>query len=299
MNSSVTLGQHSHPSRIQTKMPVMHSTRLKVAGIAIGLLLAGLAVAFHFLHINALAVYTTSALGATLIIGAAVWMMIDRIRQSKNGAEGLKNKKNQEKIEWFKKVGQGKTKEIERVLGKGLKIADLNAMLVIAVQNGHTDMIKLLINKGADPQRDDGDRHLLHRALQLRFQNFDKTIEIVQILLDNFPSLVNVTMESVSPLHVACNCSHIPKDKGHKVIKLVQLLMSKGADVGAQDSKYNTPLHVVAQGGLGAMPPQVEMIKLLINYGVNLNVTNDDGKLAANIAQEKYPDWFRVHQEVF
>ncbi len=76
----------------------------------------------------------------------------------------------------------------------------------------------------------------------------------------------------VTPLHSAVAGGHI---------RIVELLLKKGAQPNVRERGGYTPLHTAAANG------DVESIRLLILAGANLHLRSDDGKIALHLAEEK------------
>lgn len=66
---------------------------------------------------------------------------------------------------------------------------------------------------------------------------------------------------------------------GHE--KIVDLLLTHGADPNTREQGGYTPLHAAAQNG------DEDMVRTLLLGGADLSLKSDDGKLALDIAQEK------------
>lgn len=77
------------------RVPPLNPTRLKVAGLVVGLLLTSAAVASHFLHINTVAVYSTGIAGGGLITAMVIWSLINCAQKIKQNAENAELQKNQ------------------------------------------------------------------------------------------------------------------------------------------------------------------------------------------------------------
>ncbi len=129
--------------------------------------------------------------------------------------------------------------------------------LCLACQNSHAEIVKILIDKGAD----------LHQAnkkgrtpLFIACQNDHE--EIVQILIDKGADVNQADKDGGTPVWMACQ-------NGHK--KIVKILIDKGADVNQADKDGNTPLLVACQND------HEEIVKILIDKGADLHQANIRG----------------------
>jgi len=73
---------------------------------------------------------------------------------------------------------------------------------------------------------------------------------------------------------------------GHK--EVVELLISKGADVNAKDMYGKTPLHRACEGEKG-------IAELLIDKGVDVNAEDNDGETPLDHAEGEIADLLRKH----
>lgn len=143
---------------------------------------------------------------------------------------------------------------------------DINALneenqtaLHCAIETGNIDIVRLLLNSGADPNlQDDLNFSPLHKAC------IRNNTEIVKLLLDYG---VNVNIQNIwynTPLHYAARFG-LPN--------IVKLLLNHGAIVDSQSSSGHTPLYdVIAYGRGGSSCMQV--IKLLLNTGADVNLAD-------------------------
>jgi ankyrin repeat protein len=121
--------------------------------------------------------------------------------------------------------------------------------LQLALENGHTTMVQLLLNNNADAYLPDYYGNL---PLQLAVENQQNNIDLVGLFLDyhidpNIGDALNIT-----PLHVAASCGHI---------YIVKMLLDNGADPNRFDEDGYSPLHWAAVQGC----PNIAKL-LLENY---------------------------------
>ena len=105
-----------------------------------------------------------------------------------------------------------------------------------------------------------------HYAIQL------EDLNKVEEMLSQDPTLVNSTdFLGRPPLQNPCWDGNIP---------MIQLLISKGADVNAQNRDGVTPLHSAVSKG------DPRAIKLLLEKGANVNAKNKNGETPLHVAAE-------------
>ncbi|BAG39756.1 ankyrin repeat-containing protein 09 [Orientia tsutsugamushi str. Ikeda] len=131
-----------------------------------------------------------------------------------------------------------------------------------AIETETLDIVRLLLNAGADPNLYD-DLHFspLHKAC------IRNNAEIVKLLLDYE---VDINIQNIwgnTPLHYAAR---------HGLPSIVKLLLNHRAIVDLQNSSGHTPLYdVIAYGRGGSSCTQV--IEILLNTGANVNAVDDSG----------------------
>lgn len=151
------------------------------------------------------------------------------------------------------------------------------------------DMIKLLIEKGADlniKYRGCGGSlgvlflmyHMYAAYVQEPFVNF------VNLLLDNGADINSSTVlrsfnkDDNMPRHIFTPLMQVVKFSKPEII-LIQLLIDRGADVNLKTN--TTALHVAAFSN------NIEIINLLLKYGANPNITDDEGKYPCDLATDE------------
>lgn len=136
------------------------------------------------------------------------------------------------------------------------KGADVNAkdqyaktVLIHAATIGNKDIVELLIAKGADinMKDDTGSTALIAAAAAFPY----------------VASPVNIESE---------DDALIAKGKGHK--EVINLLMSKGANINERDNQGTTALMVAASCG------EKDIVELLISKGADVNITDNEGRTA-------------------
>ena len=137
-----------------------------------------------------------------------------------------------------------------------------------ASQNGHHDIVQLLLTAGASPniQDDDG-------CTALELASLDGHYNVMQLLLDNHADPDLATNDGWTPLHVA-------SQEGH--YKIVELMLQKGVDPNVTNSKNGrTALIQASQNG------HDDTVQLLLTAGASPNIQDDNGETALRLESLK------------
>ena len=140
-----------------------------------------------------------------------------------------------------------------------------------AVRAGNPEIVRLLINAGADvdASNDFGSTPLL-RAVEV------VNLEIVELLLNAGADVDASDDFKSAPLLYAANHGHTD---------IVAMLLRYGANANIKDSVGNTPLHLCAYYG------DIHMAKMLVQYGVDINAKNRFGSKAIETARHEIAEY--------
>lgn len=86
-----------------------------------------------------------------------------------------------------------------------------------------------------------------------------------------------------TPLHQAVLLAK-PQMNHLKIIEIIKLLLNHGADINAQNKGGNTPLH------LASMSNNEDIVFLLLDHGANINIQNRTGETASQMARSQGSD---------
>jgi ankyrin repeat protein len=166
--------------------------------------------------------------------------------------------------------------------------------VLLATYYGHSEIVRLLLEKGADLSPFEaaavGATHGLALYLEkhpqlvnspapdgftlLGLASFFGHTEIVRLLLSKGadPDLPSSNSQKVPPLCSAAAGKHL---------EIAHLLLERGANVNVRQERGFTPLMSAADNG------DYEMAQLLLTYYADVNTRNDKGKSALDIARDK------------
>lgn len=144
--------------------------------------------------------------------------------------------------------------------------------LILAVQNGSSAVVQLLIKKRADvnAKNSKGETALMH-ASYANNQNTEEHVKIVRLLLNTFPDINIQDNSGRSALLWATG------------LKIVQLLTARdnGARVELQDKTGKTALIRAVEFNL------VPILKYLISFRADVNATDYSGRSALDYALDR------------
>ncbi len=191
---------------------------------------------------------------------------------------------------------RGDKKKVELLLERGVDVNEITdglTPLFGAIQNGHTEIVLLLLNKGADVNS-----KWLYGLTPLGLAVEGGYRELVIILVKRGAQVRSNNEEGPTPLQCAMgipcymiivkyliDCGFEPhevhKHIGMDVLQLaamkgfseiVRVLVSNGSDVNAADGENSTPLHKAAQFGRN------DGVRALMERGANILTEDSHGK---------------------
>lgn len=125
-----------------------------------------------------------------------------------------------------------------------------------ALANGHLNVVKLLVNRGARVNND----YLLQVACEYRHLN------IVEFLIQQGADMESTNDAGYTPLMISCTIHHIEIS-----LPIINYLIASGANIHRKTAEGNSALHTCVNSG------SLETMKLLISHGARWMDANDAG----------------------
>lgn len=180
--------------------------------------------------------------------------------------------------------GNGNSATVKRVLetATAQRQSDVRSAFFEALQNGHTEVIKILLEKRSDIDVDakvDDDRTPLFIAAEYGYA------PLVKLLLDTEKVDINANFHQYgTPLGIAAFNGHV---------EVMGILLDTGrADIEAVNRCLETPIYAAATNGRDAV------IKLFLQRGVNLEAEYDGVRFPGLTLREALIETATVHERV-
>ncbi|MDP0589959.1 MAG: ankyrin repeat domain-containing protein [Candidatus Endonucleobacter bathymodioli] len=178
---------------------------------------------------------------------------------------------------------------IETIISHGdkkstnIKSICLDTKLPLAITNEYNDLVKVLINNGANPNYINiHGNGLLHIAAYEIKNNRIISSKIVDIFECLISAGVNVNCQTpygfTALMIVVMKPYYENSDTLDTIENIISMLLSNGADINITDSLGNTALHYTALNGYHAYS------SLLLKYGANRDIKSQYGITAAQYA---------------
>ncbi|NWJ10085.1 ASB3 protein, partial [Crypturellus undulatus] len=171
-------------------------------------------------------------------------------------------------------VSHGCAESVSTLLGAGADpnevTAEESTPLFLAVEKGHTDIVKLLLQHGANVNG----RHTWAGWSSLHGASSEGHIEIIKILMEKGADKEYENDSGITPLFIAAQ---------YGMLESLRMLISYGANVNCQAKDKATPLLIAAQEG------HAKCVELLLSEGAdpNLYCDEEEWQLPIHAAAEK------------
>ena len=181
---------------------------------------------------------------------------------NKKSSEDVKRELGQSLIEAVK---EGNQKKVRSLLAKGADVnfIDKGTPLHWAVIRFKTGIVKLLLDKGADPNiKDYQGNPLLHISLSQKKVD----VNIIRHLLDKGADPNIIDLRGYTPLYLALMSPHVD-------LKIIRLLLDNDADPNIKNFEGNCLLHMA----LVSKNVDFNRIRLLLEKGADPNIKDSKG----------------------
>jgi ankyrin repeat protein len=189
--------------------------------------------------------------------------MIRQPTENWTGKEKRAKQRSNEIINHLIRASQdGDTEKLNEALNNGVDVNAKSSELPYgwtalhhAIENGHSEIAKMLLDAGAD---------------------VNATIEEREYTphYDNSDYVSGYQYDGMSVIRMAYFNNRI---------EILKMLFEKGADVNTTiDNVNNTFLHIASLRG------KLEMVKMLLDAGADVNAKNDDGETAIDLAKSQW-----------
>ena len=180
-------------------------------------------------------------------------------------------------------ASKGNFSEVQELLGRGADINNASSRLgtpiSAAAMANQTEMVRLLLDKGADPNIHDG-RNALQQAA------YEGSLEIVLLLLKNgaiiHPDPQHLNYLSQRPHRRSSDALQAASLGGSEDI--VKLLLERGAMIHAKTPENGSALYFAAVEG------HKTIVELLIDHGADVNTQGDHGSALQAASAEGYSE---------
>ncbi|KAN0141504.1 Ankyrin repeat-containing domain protein [Lactarius tabidus] len=151
--------------------------------------------------------------------------------------------------------------------------------LYVASYVGNIEIVRLLLDHGADPESN-AEGHIgekpLHQVSYGKYRSPEDGVRVAQLLLERGADVNTRRKDDQTPLHVASYFGNV---------EIVLLLLDHGADPeaawGDQEAK---PLHRVSLGEYRSLEGGLRVAQLLLDHGTDVNTRRKDNQTPLHLA---------------
>ena len=143
--------------------------------------------------------------------------------------------------------------------------------LHVASYYGNVEIVRLLLDNGADPEADAPDNiggRPLHKVSFGKCRSEEDGVRVAQLLLKRGANVNTRRNDHRTPLHIASRFGKV---------EIVQLLIDRGAKIDAVDNSGTTPLHEVSKGNYESQEAGVRVAQLLLDRGADVSAKARSG----------------------
>ena len=184
---------------------------------------------------------------------------------------------------------QGNTKKVKKLLMAGVpcdwRAPDGSTPLIMAALHGHHSVVELLLAKGSCVNQATVVECAVRRPTLLVEEACNSAVyrtPLISAVEGGYLKVVELLLTKGADIHQAqeegATPLHIAAQHGR--LAIAELLVSKGADVNLAARHGSTTLHIVAQNGHFAIA------ELLVSHGADINLSENDGASPLHIATQ-------------
>ncbi len=178
---------------------------------------------------------------------------------------------------------------------------DDGILLVYAAQHGYIDIMKLLIEKGAEVNLEDSygmtplywaainnnedmTKFLIEeKGAEVDFEGINSTTALLEVSKNGYIEIVKILVAHGADINIKASISRTPLhyalEKGY--MDIAEFLIKEGADVNIEDGDGMTPLHYAVNTSI------IDMVSFLIEKGADLNYKSRNGEVALKYPYDK------------
>jgi ankyrin repeat protein len=146
-----------------------------------------------------------------------------------------------------------------------------NTPLHFAARNGLLGVAQILLERNADVNSQSD-----HKSTPLLLASELGHPDVVQLLLDHNADLYLRDADGDTPLHCAAVGGQL---------EVTRILLKLNVEVNSRNDDGSTPLHLASRGSQDHRKGSAVVVRLLIDYGADVQVRNHSGKTASEVAR--------------